>query len=563
MPTRGTIPTGLALAALAGFTTQVPAQEHEDFDTYATNSQVVGQGGWEERTPGAGAGAGVSAARALSPGHAVELQGAADLVHQLTGYTEGRCVYIARQYVPTGATGRSCFVLLSRYVGGAVDAVRVWFDAANGRVEGDAGGAAAGATTPLVYDRWVELRVVIDLQADWTQVYYDGVLLDDPAVADHPLGGGHRWTAGPDGLGNGPLDIAAVGLRANNASSVFYDELSLERDLGWRDDLDSYPANSSIVGQGGWVEDMVGHGANLTSAQSWGPGQSLAIERRARISRRFWGCDSGLWDLRFRHYVPGDLDSSQTLILYSRYEPITEYAVLIMFDPHTNHMLFRGGGLTQLWRPLVRDRWVQIQVMIDLTADWVQVHYDGRLIDDPALADHPTLGGGYRWSGGTSGSGSAPLNLAALSMDGSTYVPTYYDDFSLRPVEDGVRRYGEPTPGVGGASRIYVLDDATAPSSTFGIACRGGPPPQTVGALAFSIADYPWGRYVEGIHLLVSLTPFVATVPVVTDARRGSVFLQPLAAGWAGWGLYVQYVWHDNAPGAVLSASDALEIKIR
>jgi hypothetical protein len=39
--------------------------------------------------------------------------------------------------------------------------------------------------------------------------------------------------------------------------------------------------------------------------------------------------------------------------------------------------------------------------------------------------------------------------------------------------------------------------------------------------------------------------------------------LQPLAAGWAGWGLYVQYVWHDNAPGAVLSASDALEIKIR
>ena len=83
-----------------------------------------------------------------------------------------------------------------------------------------------GESLPLVTDEWVEIRVEIDLDADWHELYYDGDLLYERA-----------WTAGPFGAGDGFLNIAAVDLFANLATSVYYDNMSLDGEVT-SEDLD-------------------------------------------------------------------------------------------------------------------------------------------------------------------------------------------------------------------------------------------------------------------------------------------------------------------------------------
>jgi hypothetical protein len=106
--------------------------------------------------------------------------------------------------------------------------VQVGFDPNDGLIHADCG-SSTQVTMPYLTDQWVEIRVDIDLDEDWTQIYYDGTLLDDPGLADHPtLGGGYSWTGGTFGQGGGVLDIAALDLFAYNATSVYYDDLCLE-----------------------------------------------------------------------------------------------------------------------------------------------------------------------------------------------------------------------------------------------------------------------------------------------------------------------------------------------
>ena len=60
----------------------------------------------------------------------------------------------------------------------------------------------------------VELRVEINLTADWQEFYYDGQLLFEGS-----------WSEGMSG--GGITTIGAVDLFANGATSVYYDDLSL------------------------------------------------------------------------------------------------------------------------------------------------------------------------------------------------------------------------------------------------------------------------------------------------------------------------------------------------
>ncbi|MHC4889841.1 MAG: hypothetical protein ACYTEO_10325, partial [Planctomycetota bacterium] len=71
---------------------------------------------------------------------------------------------------------------------------------------------------PYVTDRWVKIQAVIDLDNDWTQVYYDDNLVTE-----------YTWTGGVLGGGGGALEIAAVDLYANGSTSVYYDDLKFEQ----------------------------------------------------------------------------------------------------------------------------------------------------------------------------------------------------------------------------------------------------------------------------------------------------------------------------------------------
>ena len=73
-----------------------------------------------------------------------------------------------------------------------------------------------GYYLPLIRGQWVEFLHVIDLDADWLDIYYDGQLLDYM-----------EWTAGWDGDMLGVLNIGAVDLFANGATAIYFDDLSL------------------------------------------------------------------------------------------------------------------------------------------------------------------------------------------------------------------------------------------------------------------------------------------------------------------------------------------------
>ena len=82
---------------------------------------------------------------------------------------------------------------------------------------------------PIIYDKWVNIRLLVHCDHDWAQFYYDGQLMDDPAVADHAfLGGGQKMSAGVFGTGTGlPTTFAAVDLYSNKAGKMFWDDLTL------------------------------------------------------------------------------------------------------------------------------------------------------------------------------------------------------------------------------------------------------------------------------------------------------------------------------------------------
>jgi hypothetical protein len=186
----------------------------DDFDSYATGSQVHGQGGWKGWANDVAAGALTSSAQALSAPNSIDILGASDLVHEYSGYTSGAWVYTAWQYIPGSFTGDTFFILMNQYDdAGATNnwSTQVHFNSATGQVIND---GTSGGTLNYVTDQWVEIRVEIDLDANTQLFFYDGNLL---------FAG--TWTE--ELSGGGIAAIGAVDLFANGASSVYYDDMSL------------------------------------------------------------------------------------------------------------------------------------------------------------------------------------------------------------------------------------------------------------------------------------------------------------------------------------------------
>jgi len=189
------------------------AQEFsENFDSYKAGSALHGVNGWKGWGNAAAAGAPVSDKYAYSGKNSVEITGGADLVHEFTAST-GRWVFSCMQYIPSGTTGETYFIMLNRYRddGSGNDwSLQVRYYLSTGVVVGEQEGG--NEQTQIIYDRWVELKFVIDLVNNTCDWYYDGNLIKS-----------HLWDADNHGT------IQALDLYANNASPVYYDDIKLER----------------------------------------------------------------------------------------------------------------------------------------------------------------------------------------------------------------------------------------------------------------------------------------------------------------------------------------------
>jgi hypothetical protein len=217
---------------LAGLTATASAQIiwSDNFDSYTLGPiSNPSQGGWEEWDLAAATSAVVTTAQARSGSQSVFIANDADTVKitpgvKDTGQFTLQCFVYADSSVMTIA---SHYILMEKYVhnGAKIWAMQLELDPVRGLWDLDAGQTQV-ATGPLIMDRWVELRVEIDFDADFAQVYYDCVLMSP----------GWVWTSGPDG-GNlsGQLKLAAIDLWSNGASDpssgLYYDDFLIERDF--------------------------------------------------------------------------------------------------------------------------------------------------------------------------------------------------------------------------------------------------------------------------------------------------------------------------------------------
>jgi len=188
----------------------------DNFDTYTDGQFLDGtpdDGGWKGWDNDPTFGAYVRSVQFRSDPHSVDIAGDSDLVHEYTGYTTGQWNYTTYQYIPSDFSGESAFILLCQYEDGGT---KIWstqlrFNADTGFVHSDFDGNELW----LAYDQWIELRVFIDLDADIQRIFYDGDLLVEKS-----------WKEGV--TGGGIANIGAVDLFANFATSVYYDDMSLE-----------------------------------------------------------------------------------------------------------------------------------------------------------------------------------------------------------------------------------------------------------------------------------------------------------------------------------------------
>jgi len=194
-------------------------------------------------------------------------------------------------------TGETYFIMLSNYSDsgtGNVWSVQMRFDSELEVVESE----FDDATLPLITDEWVEIKLNIDLDTDWLEMYYDGDLLYEK-----------NWTDEPGGTGGGELNIAAVDLYANSASTVYYDDLSLSKvGVGtlWSDNFDSYVDGSSMHGQGGWKGwyNDENYTANVTSAMSRSSPHSVDIANNSDLVHEYSGYTSGEYVYTAWMYIP-------------------------------------------------------------------------------------------------------------------------------------------------------------------------------------------------------------------------------------------------------------------
>lgn len=365
----------------------------------------------------------------LSPPFAAEIAGPAHVVREFRALEEpGVYAFTSSQLVPLGyvsggVTDDSGLGLLSQYEDDGDHAWSVFynFDSNDGMLKVYYGNGMNTVDVPYRPDEWVEAEIRIDLEQDWTQVYYDGELVTE-----------YQWTGGIYGDGTGLRDIAAVSLFANDSSSVFHDDLRLLPCAPWEEDFASYAAGSNLqdrIGWKGWDGEPV-----LAGIVTDAPARSIpnAVEVGPQVDAVREHCTSGrgAWSYSAWQYIPLDFVSGGAtappgtyFLLLDTYDDFGPYhwAVIARFDSNDGMLKVQyGNGLNTVDVPYHPEEWVEIEVQVDFDVDWTEVYYDGALVV------------GYPWTGGAYGEGGGVLDIAVVDLYANGSSPVYYDDLKFK-----------------------------------------------------------------------------------------------------------------------------------
>ncbi|MEN6576402.1 MAG: discoidin domain-containing protein [Phycisphaerales bacterium] len=179
----------------------------EDFESFNAGVVLHEVADWEGWYGDAGAAAIVSDKFAYSGAKSVEVDSSADAVH-LFDIAEGKWVLTVMQYIPSGTSGITRFHMQNTYGDSIGRSVQWSFSLSDGVIGDD---YDADASARIIYDQWIQLKLVIDLDNDHLDQYYNGVLFSSRA-----------WVF------SGSSKIRTIDLYGNGASSVYYDDIKVQ-----------------------------------------------------------------------------------------------------------------------------------------------------------------------------------------------------------------------------------------------------------------------------------------------------------------------------------------------
>lgn len=188
------------------------AQINEGFEPLP-DGPLVGQGapGWSIWYAGGGDGTVIST-NAHTGSKSMSVAPGTDVVMQPV-INSGVWTCSVWTYMPSTAVGNGYFIMLNQYAGGVDNwSVTIRMNAVDGVVES----WFDFATLPIITDRWVELRVEINLDDDRYSQYYDGAVLTQDLI----------WTQNVSG--NGLPQIRCIDLYSEAVSDMLWDDLVLE-----------------------------------------------------------------------------------------------------------------------------------------------------------------------------------------------------------------------------------------------------------------------------------------------------------------------------------------------
>jgi hypothetical protein len=184
----------------------------------------------------------------------------------------------------------------------------------------------------------------------------------------------------------------------------------------WSDNFDSHSLGS-INGQGGWKgwDNSAGAAGNVSDAMALSGRQSQEISGPADSVHEYSGVNSGAWTYSAWQYIPGNFTGTTYFILTNTYNDGGPYdwSVEYQFNASTGVVLddFRTENPVNM----VRDRWVELRVEFDLTANTAATYYDGALLSTGT------------WTTGV----NSVLNLGCVDLFANSASSVFYDDMSL------------------------------------------------------------------------------------------------------------------------------------
>jgi len=198
-------------SALLLFVPAANADWSDNFDSYALNSGLDGQGGWAGWEANPAYDAYVTDIQAYSAPHSAGITPTSDIVQEFDGLITGEWQMNAWHYIPTGSTGMQYYIMLNRYapdsIAGANWSIQLEFDTDAGTVTD----YYSSASTTMLYDQWVEIQIDILLDQNMCDTYYNGTYL-----------GSWTWHDG-----TGANAIAAIDLFSDGGSTIYWDDLNL------------------------------------------------------------------------------------------------------------------------------------------------------------------------------------------------------------------------------------------------------------------------------------------------------------------------------------------------